>query len=150
MYEGQLFKKSEGSGMFGILSRRFWDVCICKRFSGQFNCLQLQDSQTSWDISNQCIFLNFFKLNKWVIDPTLGSGILIKIRKCIVSRPTLRNLILNCLFLLVCADSLIRRVRECMLRRGAVRSAQLVQRHTQPTYITRGGCQTMLGWFLTV
>ena len=48
--------------------------------------------------------------------------VLIKIRKCIASRPTLRNLILNCLFLLVCADSLIQRVRECMLRRGAVRS----------------------------
>ena len=150
MYEEQLFKRSEGSGMFDILSCRFRDACICKSFSGQFYCFQLQDSQTSWDICNQCIFFIFFQLHKWVIDPTLGSGILIKIRKYIVSRPTLRNLILNCLFLLVCADSLIRRVRECMLRRGAVRSAQLVQRHTQPTYITRGGCQTMLGWFLTI
>ena len=36
MYEEQLFKRSEGSGMFDILSCRFWDVCICKSFSGQF------------------------------------------------------------------------------------------------------------------
>ena len=119
MYEEQLFKRSEGSGMFDILSCRFWDVCICKSFSGQFYCLQLQDSQTSWDICNQCIFLNFFSITQ-LIQP-LGL-VLIKIRKCIASRPTPRNLILNCLFLLVCADSLIRRVRECMLRRGAVRS----------------------------
>ena len=64
MYEEQLFKRSEGSGMFDILSCRFWDVCICKSFSGQFYCLQLQDSQTSWDICNQCIFLNFFNYVK--------------------------------------------------------------------------------------